>query len=535
MKKLFSLLLMLIVMVSSFAQKVPYAYAFNQGWYGNHLSNQNTALMAYNAGGRSIRLALYDRDISVKPTYALNDFAYYKALGMKDMIAFIDMPAEKNRLDTIFPGCTEKSKCWKGSYLPIFNADGSVNKNNTFAYYFYTTLITYDTFKIVRYWQIRNEPDQTPNWQSASNPNAAGSWFTNMPKTNELKNIQAPVPYYVRELEIAHTLVQKFAPGTLVGPGGLGYRSFAEILGKCTANPDGGKITTAFPNVGLKYCSVIGWHVYGFYEMYYWDPSVNGGKGAMVYMRNSDRMIQVLKEHHAGFRTSLSNLGFSKIPDILSETDMAREPALDGSTGNIEYGDSIGSIQYIAKAHIISQKLGIEQLYKYGMGEGTDGNAIYNRCGVYKNTSDPKTTVTNAIKAPQWYATSYQSKLLYGVPFSQSWTDSLKLPSNFEGGVLYDSVNKRRIIAVWPISKIDKVEYVSGLLNIPFSFKGRWYDVTGVDKGSVGQTVTLTSGIAYLVEDVPVIVTPPVVTPPVTTPRKAVKIIYNDGSEQPIN
>ncbi|MEZ4984117.1 MAG: hypothetical protein R2795_03615 [Saprospiraceae bacterium] len=99
-----------------------------------------------------------------------------------------------------------------------------INDNNYFARYVYWTVSTYAGR--VKFWEIINEPDYTPSgfgWRPAG---MEGNWFDNPPNPCDLKNIKAPIYYYIRMMRIAYEVIKVVDPEAFVAIAPLGYPSF---------------------------------------------------------------------------------------------------------------------------------------------------------------------------------------------------------------------------------------------------------------------------------------------------------------------
>jgi hypothetical protein len=131
-------------------------YGSNMGAPGNGWTDETIAGIIRNAGGTSLRPTLPDHFIE---TWGINirlsAFQQYSTtMGMKNIVCFIEGPSAAHQDQTVYPGNTEYSKLFANLYEPIWNADGSVNQNNYFAYYVYRLIQTYGDY--ISIWEVVN-------------------------------------------------------------------------------------------------------------------------------------------------------------------------------------------------------------------------------------------------------------------------------------------------------------------------------------------------------------------------------------------
>lgn len=529
-----------------------YGYGNNLGYYdGSKLTNQNLGLLASLSGARSVRPFLPDSKISLDPNFAIADFNYFKSVGIINLTAFIGQPtvpntngapstSPDNRDTTKFPGCTERSKTFKGQYLPIWldAAKTKINPANTFAAYMYKTVSIYGQF--VSFWEIWNEPDHTTTG-NGWDPSSPLYWGKVDPRPQDLDNLYCTVEVYNRLCRVSYDVIKTLYPNALVCPGGLGNTSFADAMLRNTDNPGSsypqyggtgvaGSITAAFPLRGGAYVDGWSFHDYPHNKLDYWD---NANGGSVKYARYSDFMADYHIKTKTDFEVVLAKYGydgktFPKKTFIFTETDCAR------ATVGTYFGSVDASVNYIMKCHIMSQMNGIVQGYKYGLGEGGDNYTtstnIFNFMGVYGNFKDPNVTVANATKNAQWKATATLTALLYGKKYNAASTISLNLPSTIRGGVFTDDAGKSTAV-IWAVTKTDLSEIAAANYSFPTAVTGNRYewDFSITNKTSTyTQSVNLT-GFPSFFDLTPVVVPPPVVIPPVPV-RKALYTLWDDGT-----
>ncbi|UAY51322.1 PKD domain-containing protein [Ferruginibacter albus] len=496
---------------NDFGAVVPYTGAFtygsNMGWFGNQFTDQDIATLAYNSGARSIRPSLSDQLIT---GYGINSrldaFKYYQQLGMKDIAVFVGAPNDigwgtpDDRDTIVFPGCAERAKTFKGMYLPIWLDAGKtqINPANTLAAYIYKTVNTYGPY--VKFYEVVNEADFTygnNGWDASS----AGYWGKTNPAPAELTNVLAPIQYYIRMMHVCYDVIKRLNPNSYVCTGGLGYPPFLDALLRNTDNPVDGSVTTDYPLKGGAYFDVISYHYYPTYNTCYWDNS----KGAMVCRRHSDGMASVANEYLQQFKAVLTKYKYDDVTYptkkfIITEFDLGQ------ATVSGQWGAPDAANNFIIKANILHQQLGILQSYKYGLGNGADASGVFNVMGVYGNLTPATTTIANAPITQQIYATRTESKLLYGKTYDAAQTTLLNLPSTIGGGAFKASDGTYTYV-LWAKTTIDQSEAASASYTFPFAFSGNRmeWDYANTNATTVaGKTVALTGAPSFFV---PAIVT----------------------------
>lgn len=480
-----------------------YAYGTNMGYYGSHLTDQNVAELAYNAGARTIRVSLPDWLITGSGVDARKTaFEYYKNLGMTDLTAFLGEPntnGTDNRETKIFPGAGERAKTFKGLYEPIWLDAGKtqINPANTYASYVYKTVKNYGQY--VKFWEIVNEPDFTygpHGWQDKSaDPK---SWWDVNPEPEDLTNLKAPIQYYIRELRVAYDVIKTLDPGDYVATGGIGYPSFLDALMRNTDNPVDGSVTTEYPLKAGAYFDVLSFHTYPMYDLHKWDNATGG----FIYSRHSDAAVDTHLKYQIEHNTILEKYGYngSTYPRkqwLVTETDVP-QATVGTDWGGIGYSNS-----YLIKAHVLGQVNGIMQTYKYGMGQNSTSTDSFNKMGLYGDISSSNTTVSNAPKTEQYKAQKTLSDLLYGKKYSSAKTSQLNLPSTIRGAA-FEGDDGKYVYVLWAKTTTDSSESASANYTFPFTFTGgraEWdYSSTGSKPSVSNQIVNVTSSPSFFIE-----------------------------------
>ena len=490
------------------AYSAPFSYGTNMGYYPNwsrqqlaDISAGNAAVGVEGAGVNALRPMMREEHFDLYGYgHLVGDFQHYESLGIRNNTTFIGYPAPKNADNSRYGGCNEPSKLFKNLYEPIWDsgANGTpVNENNYYALHVYKTVSTYKDH--VKIWEIINEPDYTHSDFGWKAPDEAGSWWNNNPNPCDLPNLRAPVFSYIRMLRISYEVIKHVDPTAFVAVGGIGYQSFLDVLLRNTDNPDGGKVTAAYPDKGGAYFDVLSYHCYPQYSLKAWDNSVGG----MVYRRHSDAAVDVLTNQQELYQDVLDQYGyngnqFPKKHYIITETNVPRK-----NIGDVIAGDQV-QVNYIIKALVDTQKKGVKQLHVYGLGDSKDFNEatnVYEAMGLYKNLN--KATPYNQQYNDIGIAYKTTSKLLSSLKYNANLTRKLKLPTNIGGGVF--KKGKTHVAVLWAKTTTDNSETANATYSFPSNFnisgliKREWdYGVTNRETFISPKNVSLTGAPVFL-------------------------------------
>ena len=485
MKKLLSIFLLIISQFAHYAlaqaptrtakdyiqpYTAPFQYGINLGYYNANWPDEKMAGIAQAAGVHSVRPALPESFLeSYGYNIRENTFkAYASTYGMKELTCFLEGPSAAHRDMTTYPGGTQPSRLFAHLYEPIWNDDGSVNANNYFANYLYKLLPIYGDN--VRFWEIVNEPDYT--YGASQN-----QWLTRPPLPDEVSNLRAPIFNYIRMLRISYEVIKKYRPNAYITVGGVGYPQFVDALLRYTDNPNGGAVTTQYPNTGGAYIDAMSYHSYPNYSLHYWDSSIN----AFRYTRTSDYAVNQMLKERQGMVDVLSKYGYDggKYPAkhlLMSETNIARRTSSD-RTGTDEMQRNYG-----IKALVLAQKTDIKQFYLYQLGESVNAPAPGNTVsgsdeialmGLYENLMRDAPGAQRITQLGQAFATT--SKLLYGWQYDAARTAALALPSSMNGAAFSKSGVYSYVL--WAKALTDNSESA----NATYSFPAAW-GMTTVDR-----------------------------------------------------
>jgi hypothetical protein len=373
------------------ADDYPNLLGSNPGYYGPSWSDRQVYTMMAKAGCRSTRSTIpmfffkYYGDSS-----RYSEFKYfYDTLGFRENVYFLynlsgtDYPDQS---DEVFNG--ERAVVPKGLYLPIWNNDGTVNLNNSFANYCYKSVRVYGKF--FRYYEIWNEPDFTGNWGAAGAlPGNAGNWWENDPKETDLYNLKAPGQYYIRMLRVAYEVIKRYDPDAIITLGGIGFPSFLHFILRNTDNPEmdksgrKGSKTAAYPLTGGAYFEGLSFHSYPQFYLKFWDFTI----GNMGYRRNSDEAIDHTIRDKQKFEKILHQFGYDgkhhpAKPFICTEINIPRKQ-IQQDIGGIEIQKNF-AWKTIAQA----AKNNIKQVYWFVTAETADfatSDDGYKLMGLFKN------------------------------------------------------------------------------------------------------------------------------------------------------
>ena len=470
----------------------PFQYGVNLGYYNASWSDEQMAGIAQTAGVHSIRPTLPERFVE-QYGYDIraNTFAaYINTYGMKELTCFVEGPSKAHRDMTVYPGGTSPSKLFAHLYEPIWNTDGSVNQNNYYAYYLYRLLAIYGDK--VRFWEVVNEPDFTYG-------GSMDAWLTRPPAPDEVSNLEAPIFHYIRMLRISYEVIKKYRPEAYVTVGGVGYSQFVDALLRYTDNPNGGGVTSAYPNTAGAYIDALSFHSSPAYSLHTWDSSINGFR----YTRTSDYAATQMLKDRQDMQDVLTKYGYGTTYPaknlLMSETNIGRRTS-DDRTGSDEMQRNFG-----IKALVVAQKNDIKQFYIYQLGEsvnapaagvsvsGSDEIALM---GLFENLSRDAPGTQRITQQGQAFATT--SKLLYGWGYDAARTAALALPDGVDGAAF--SKNGAYSYVLWAKAVTDNSEAASATYSFPAALslaavdRYEWnYATTNVKIKQASQNIVLTA------------------------------------------
>jgi hypothetical protein len=463
-----------------------FLYGTNPGYYNSNWSDIALANIAKGNGTlgcnmKSLRPPLPHEFLD---RYGYNirvtEFNHYKAIGMKDHTIFLGAyfnPASSDPAYVDFLKRTMDSTKYQGGacgfpqsykklYEPIWDggANGTpVNENNPFALYVYKTVSTYKGY--CKLWEIVNEPDFCGSAACEEPRGVAGNWWENAPKPCDLVNLKAPVFHYIRMLRIAYEVIKTVDPTAFVAPGGIGYKSFLDVMLRYTDNPVDGSVTSAYPLKGGAYFDVLSYHVYPQYYLRRWSNVISN----FEYFRFSDAVADTVINFQKGFQKVLTSRGYDgvtypKKQFIVTEYNIPRKTY----SGTDYIGSDEAQRNAMIKTLVKVQKEGILQFYTYQMGDMRNENDNtstdwHHLMGLFKNLTTNKPgeqQLTNSGIAMKTTAT-----LLEGYAYDKTRTAALALPTGIEGHAFIKDGKYRYVF--WARTKTDRSETASGTYTFP--------------------------------------------------------------------
>ncbi|MBC7389226.1 MAG: hypothetical protein H7329_08460 [Opitutaceae bacterium] len=492
-----------------------FAYGTNPGYYGGYNNNATSdKLMGdlFAKGGfHSTRPALYDYFLEQYGTnIRIPEFKYFtETLGMKEMTLFVSGPSEEHR-DTstiLCNGVRKRSKMFKNLYTPIWitGSDGkqTINPNNYYAAYVNKLVTVYGSY--VKFYEVWNEPDFTSGPNPYKPAGAAGNWYDNGPNPCELDNMYSDMASYVRTLRITYEVVKSVDPSAFITTGGIGYESFLDYMMKSTDNPDGGKVTAAYPLKAGAYFDVLSYHMYPQYNLNKWDNKISG----FTYSRHSDKAAQVVFEFKDKLQSVLARNGYNgaTFPAkhyILTEVNIPRRTY----TGKDWIGSDEAQSNFIIKTYIGSQKNEVRQMYTYCLGDkttadkslgSTDGMDLM---GMYIDLN--RATPATAQLSPGGIGAKTVSDFLYTYKYDAVKTAALALPATVDGGAFTKGAETRYVL--WAKTATDLSEIASAPYIFPAGLGVKSITVRPSDNG-VKPSSVLINGSAIVLTGTPAFIT----------------------------
>jgi len=502
----------------------------NPGYYGPGWNDMQIYTMMGNAGCRSTRSTIpmffftYYGDSS-----RYKEFNYfYNTLGFRENVFFLyNMPGSDypDQSEEFFNG--QRAMVPKGMYLPIWNKDGTVNMNNTFAKYCYKTVTIYGKF--FKYFEVWNEPDFTGNWGAAGAARGTkGNWWENDPDPSDLGNLKAPAQYYIRMLRIAYEVIKRYKPEALITIGGVGYLSFLDFILRNTDNPNAdsmgkkGSVSAGFPLRGGAYFDGLSFHSYPQFYLKYWDYTTKN----MGYKRNSDEAIDQTIRDKQKFEKILYGFGYNggvypRKPVICTEINISRK----------KFGQEIGGVEvqrnFAWKTIAQAAKNNISQVYWFTTGETADYDSAtdqdgFKLMGLYKNllTTQPgKEQLTE-----EGIANKSAGLLLQHFSYDSALTKALNLSPNIDGLAFRNRFTGEIRFMLWAKTCEDLNEHTQAFYSFPSGFVNKKLDVYKWNYAVTSKKTARVEPNALLLTGEPVILA-------VSGEKSIIKI---SGSKQPL-
>jgi len=436
-----------------------FLYGSNMG-YKNNWNDENIAdALVGNASGsiegigvNSLRPALYENFVE-RWGYEIRveTFGYYKTIGAINNTVFIgDRPSDAHREKRQYAqGMASES--YENLYEPIWDngENGTpVNDNNYYALYVYKVAKAYGSN--VKFWEIKNEPDYT--YTGAGN-RAAGeqdNWWDNDPRPEDLNNWKAPIQSYIRLLRVSYEVIKHVNPDSYVCVGGIGYISFLDAILRNTDNPDGGKITSAYPLKGGAWFDCLSFHIYPMYYLRNWvGNNTPGNISGFKYYRNSDDAAATVIDRKNTMFSLMAKYGYgAEYPAkevIITEVNVPNKPVSD------YLGSQETQRNFAVKLAVLSQVNSIAGVYIYGAWDGQEANGSstdpYDYMGLYKPLPDSPGQLLRPNDAGIAWRT--MTSLIGDYRYDATQTMLLNIPSTAEGAAFYSDKAKDYIYVLW--------------------------------------------------------------------------------------
>lgn len=457
-----------------------FGYGANMGYFPPHYYDKELATLAHGTpdgkvpgvGVTTIRPGLYQYFLDYWGyDIRLPTFRYYDSIGLKNTVAIIGFPADKDR-DPAYYCQGSQSELFKNLYEPIWDngENGTpVNDNNPYALYCWKAATTYKG--LIKIWEVWNEPD-VDNGNGWKTPGMAGNWFENNPEPCETK-LKSPVFFYNRLLRISYEVIKSVDPNSFIAVGGLGYPSFLDVICRNTDNPFDGTVSAQYPQTGGAYFDCMSFHSYPHIDnsMREWSNAVNG----FVYNRHSDAAVDGLWRLRDKFNDVLKKYKYDNVnlPGklwICSEFNIPRR----------EFGDYIGSDQaqenFIVKSMVTAQMYKMAQMHIYSLADDKPADQAtgeFSFMGLFRNLNN--VSPFNGEINPVAFALKTTQNLLGGSKYDPVQTDRLKLPANIRGAAFVDDLGQYHYV-LWAVTTKDQDETADAVYSFPDDFNLEYLD-----------------------------------------------------------
>ena len=428
-----------------------FLYGSNMGYKSNWDDKDIADALAGNASGsiegigvNSLRPALYE-DFVETWGYGIRveTFNYYKTIGAINNTVFIgDRPSDAHREKKQYAqGMASES--YENLYEPIWDNgenDTPVNDKNYYALYVYKVAKAYGN---VKFWEIKNEPDFTYSGAGDKVAGEQGNWWDNDPRPADLSNWKAPIQSYIRLLRVSYEVIKHVNPDSYICVGGIGYSSFLDAILRNTDNPDGGKVTGAYPQKGGAWFDCLSYHIYPMYHLRSW-----AGTGFRHYRNSDDAAATVIDRKNTMF-SLMAKYGYgAEYPAkevIITEVNVPSK-SVSGYLGSQETQRN-----FAIKLAVLSQVNGIAGVYIYGAWDGQEANSSstdpFDYMGLYKPLPNrPGQQLRPNESGIAWRT---MTSLIGDYRYNATQTAILNLPSTVEGAAFYSDKVKDYIYVLW--------------------------------------------------------------------------------------
>lgn len=409
-------------------------------------------------------------------------FQYYDSIGLRNTVAIIGFPAERNR-DSAFYCPGERSEMFRNLYEPIWDKGENgtpVNDKNAYALYVWKAATTYKG--LIKIWEVWNEPDIDTGGNAWKTPGTPGNWWDKAPAPCDTK-LKSPAYFYIRTLRISYEVIKSIDPQSFIAVGGLGWPSYLDVICRYTDEPDSGRVVSKYPLKGGAYFDCMSFHSYPHLDnsMREWSNSLNGFR----YFRHSDAAVDGLWALRDKFGRVLNKYGYNDTiyPQklwICTEYNVPRKA----------FGDYIGSdvaqVNFVVKALVTAQMRGVAQMHLYSLSDEKPENQAdgeFSYMGLFKNLNNvkPFEGEANAVA----YALKTTQALLGNTRFDPVRTALLQLPVKVRGAA-FRAESGQFTYVLWAITNKDKDESAEAIYVFPKGLNLKWLDQKNWDFSRTG-------------------------------------------------
>ena len=459
----------------------PFGYGTNPGFYAPSYYDKELAALAHGTpdgqvpgvGVTTIRPGLFDFFLDYWGFDIRKEaFQYYQQIGLRNVVAFIGFPADRNREEAYY--CpNSRSEMFKGLYEPIWDngENGTpVNDNNPYALSVWKTAMAYKG--LVRIYEVWNEPDvDTGNgWAPRG---TAGNWWDNAPEPCETK-LRAPAYYYIRTLRISYEVIKAVDPNAFVAVGGLGWPSYLDVICRYSDDPFTGAVSSEYPLTGGAYFDCMSFHSYPHLDnsMRSWDNNIQG----FSYNRHSDAAVDGIWRLRDKFKEVLKSYGYDNSihPEklwICTEFNIPRK------TYDEYLGSDEAQSNFMIKAMVTAQMQGMAQMHTYALADEKPENEATNEfsyMGLFKNLNN--VLPYGGEVTDEGWALKTTHDLLAGKKYNKVQTERMHLPANVRGGAFRDTLGQYTYV-LWAATSIDRSESAKALYDFPTEFHLQYLDL----------------------------------------------------------
>ncbi len=486
-----------------------FPFGENAGWYGTQYTDQQIYDLMYAGGARSARTILSIQQwqqFGIAPFAARFNYPY-QSKGMRNNVFTLRIdPYGGNYTgqSTQLTAGGNQSYLPSSLYLPIFNADGTVNRNNIWAAF--CSDVVNAVNGSFQYYEIYNEPDFTYDWYDnqvdSSTGNLAG-WATVQPTPDQLPNMYDSISNLVQMHKIASLVIKHFQPNAKIATGGIGSKYFYRWFCKLG---------------GMQWTDILSLHMYPYYD---WTSYTDQSPAGPGNQRHSDMLVHVTDSLYKGFVNIGGQNGIpSSFPHMITEVNTPRwtyDFNTSAGSQNKRWGNDHVQRNFSLKGISKFIQNGFSPVIFFQTGEAADSGNVssgveFDAEGMYKNLTTA--TPTTAVLTPSGQAMKVMQQLMGNYvldPVQPAFGSGID-------GVRFDSAGNK-LYVIWAKTTLDTLETASGSYTLPAGQNFKQYIWNGSLLGTVSGTIALNGDPYILVQS----------SGPITT-----SVVANAGSNQTI-